>query len=80
MWFRKKKQESITPEAIAPPIADSKQRAAVEIVANKGARAEVVEQAKEANKHLRELLEANHFTVTIFIAAGGKQPKSRSLH
>ena len=79
-WFKKKTQDPIVPELIAPPIADAKERAAIQIVANKDARAEVVEQTKVANKHLRDLVEGNNFTVTIFIAAGGKQPKTRSSH
>ncbi len=48
----------------------------VEIVVAKEANKEVVALAKEANTNLTRLLEQNHFTIKIFIAAGGNiKPK-----
>jgi hypothetical protein len=72
-WFKRKKEVEVP--LVPTPVTDSNDRAMIEIVANKQAKQEVIAQAKEANDHLQKLLEANHFTVTIYIAAGGKQRK-----
>lgn len=44
----------------------------VEVKANKGAQKKAVDQAKAANKHLNNLLEENHFTLYLALAAGAK--------
>ena len=77
-WFKRKDKKLVVDVLESTPVGESNKRAQVEIVANKEAKKEVIAQAKEANAHLQKLLEANHFTVTIFIAAGGKEPNKRS--
>lgn len=70
MWFRKHKKLSAETQAKAA------QKTAIEIVTHKNATQEVIAEANEANKHLRNLLEENHFTLKIYLATGGKQPKA----
>jgi hypothetical protein len=69
MWFTKKK----APVEVAQQII---KKGAVEIVAHQNARKEVVEDAAVANKQLKDLLEANGFTIKIYLAAGGRSPKT----
>ena len=66
-WFGKNKREEIRMSA---------EKNSIKIVTQKNATKEVVEQAKLANKHLKELLDHNGFTLQIFLAAGG-QVKTR---
>ena len=47
----------------------------VEVVVSKEATKDVVQKAKQANEHLNELLKQNHFTIKIYLAAGGKRQK-----
>lgn len=70
-WFRKNK-EPVVPEAL------SQHKAAVEIVAHKNATDEAKAEVDQANRQLRELFDRNHFTIKIFLAAGGEKPKLRS--
>lgn len=70
-WF-KKKPEVKELKTILPP----EHQASIEIVAHKNAGKEIKHQAAEANQHLKELLEDNHFTLKIYLAAGGR-PKAR---
>lgn len=59
-WFKKKKE--------ALKIAETNR---IEVVAQKNANKEVADQAKQATRQLKELLDRNGFTVQIFLAAGG---------
>lgn len=59
-WFNKKKEMH--------KIAETN---SIDIVAQKTANKEVVAQAQEATKQLKELLDRNGFTIQIFLAAGG---------
>lgn len=52
-------------------------KSSIEITTHKDATKEVVEQAKQANKNLKEMLEENHFTLTIVLALTGKKGKPR---
>lgn len=70
-WFKKKPEEKEL-KSVLPP----EHQASIEIVAHKNASHNVKSQADEANAHLKELLEDNHFTLKIYLAAGGK-PKAR---
>lgn len=66
-WFNrgKKQEERVKVEKTAN----------LEIKAAKQATSEATEQAiKDANE-LKELLERNHFSVTLYIAVGGKPPR-----
>lgn len=63
MWFDKKKQDR---EA-------NTKRSNVEIVAHRQATKKVVEETKEVNERLQDLLLKNHFTIKIFLATGGKK-------
>lgn len=45
----------------------------VEIIAHKKATKAQVAKVKQANKTLNQLFEDNHFTLTIYLAAGGKK-------
>jgi hypothetical protein len=53
-----------------PPNQDNR----VEVVVHKNATKEAVEKAKATNQHLQSLLDANGFTLKIYLAAGGKHP------
>lgn len=70
-WFnRSARKEDIHVE----PPATSR----VEVELHKNASAEAAVKAKEANKHLNELLVQNGFTLKIYLATGGKiPPKNR---
>lgn len=48
--------------------------AAIEIVAHKEARAEVIAEVKRENERLSLLLSQNGFTVKLYMAAGGVHP------
>lgn len=50
----------------------------IEITAHKDASKEAVKQAKEANENLKDLLEENHFTMTIVLALSGKHQKRKT--
>lgn len=56
------------PKTQADPIEDTR----VEVVVSKEANQEMFDKAKKASRTLNELLEANHFTIKIYKAAGGK--------
>lgn len=66
--FRRKKD---TP--VVNPVAEEQK--IIEIVADKKAQHEVIQQAKEASERLNTLLVENGFTLKIYLAAGGKNPK-----
>lgn len=59
---RKKPDLKVTP----PPTSR------VEVELHKNASEEAAAKAKEANEHLKQLLEANGFTLKIYLAAGGQ--------
>lgn len=67
--FKRKRQE---PLSIQPP-----PQSRVEVELHKSATTEAAEKAKEANKHLNELLLANGFTLKIYLAAGGQVRQKR---
>jgi hypothetical protein len=60
VWFTKKKAMH--------KIAETNR---IDVVAQKDANKEVVAQAQEATRQLKELLDRNGFTIQIFLAAGG---------
>lgn len=70
LWFKKKR-------AIIEHQQDVAQHTAIEIIAHKTAKQEAVNEAKDVNKQLKKLLEANGFTIKIYLAAGGRVPKVR---
>lgn len=70
--FKRNKQKP-TPISIQPPTTSR-----VEVELHKDATIEAADKAKEANKHLNELLVENGFTLKIYLAAGGQPPKKRS--
>lgn len=49
----------------------------VEIELHKGASEDAAAKATETNKHLTDLLVENGFTLKIYLAAGGHQPKPK---
>lgn len=59
---------------IQPP-----QHSRVEVEVAKNASAEAAQKAKEINKHVKDLLVGNGFTLKIYIAAGGYPPKNRKV-
>lgn len=65
-WFKRKSDTSQTEQAVR------NETAAIEIITHKNATKDLVNEAKEANDKLQELLVKNGFTVKIYIAAGGK--------
>lgn len=70
-WFKRKKKEV---PIVIPPAATSR----VEVEVHKNASVEAAQKAKETNQHLNDLLVENGFTLKIYLAAGGHQPKKRS--
>lgn len=64
MWFKRKPKEDLS---IQPPASSR-----VEVELHKTASIEAAEKAKEANKHLNDLLIENGFTLKIYLAAGGQ--------
>lgn len=62
------RSKKVTPPLVVQPPAQSR----VEVELHKGATEEAAQKAKETNKHLTELLEANGFTLKIYLAAGGQ--------
>lgn len=67
-WFKRKNN---TPPIVVQPPAQSR----VEVELHKSASVEAAEKAKQTNKHLNDLLVENGFTLKIYLAAGGHQPK-----
>lgn len=65
--FRKNKMNPELYEALPP-----EHKASIEIVAHKNAQEDEINKVKIANKHLQEVFEKNHFTLKIYLAAGGK--------
>lgn len=68
-WFNRKKEEP--PMIVAPPAASR-----VEVEIHKNASEEASKKAQETNQHLNDLLVENGFTLKIYLAAGGRQPKN----
>jgi hypothetical protein len=71
LWFKKSKTSPASEH-----MKEVAQHSAIEIIAHKNAKAEVVEDAKKANEQLKTLLDANGFTLKIYLAAGGHQLKT----
>lgn len=71
MLWRKKPADSHDIYDTLPP----EHKASIEIVASKDAKHEAIEQVKKANEHLQEVFAENHFTIKIYLAAGGKTKK-----
>jgi hypothetical protein len=69
-WFKRKKKEE--PIVVAPPPTSR-----VEVELHKGFSEEAAKKADAANKHINELLVENGFTLKIYLAAGGHQPKTK---
>lgn len=68
--FNRKKHDVSPPLELTPP-AQSR----VEIELHKTASEEAAAKAQATNQHLNDLLVENGFTLKIFLAAGGHQPK-----
>jgi hypothetical protein len=67
-WFnRKPKAEQVI---VTPPPTSR-----VEVELHKGASEEAAQKATQVNEHVKDLLLENGFTLKIYLAAGGKQPK-----
>lgn len=58
------------PIVVTPPATSR-----VEVELHKGASEQAARKADETNKHLTDLLIENGFTLKIYLAAGGHQPK-----
>jgi len=67
-WFKPKK---IDPPIVVTPPATSR----VEVELHKNASEHAAKKADETNQHLKDLLVENGFTLKIYLAAGGHQPK-----
>lgn len=64
--FPKKKTNPELYDALPP-----EHKASIEIVAHKNAQEDEIKKVQIANKHLQEVFEKNHFTLKIYLAAGG---------
>lgn len=69
-WFNRKKK--VEPIIVQPPAASR-----VEIELHKGATEDAAQKAQVTNQHLTDLLVENGFTLKIYLAAGGHQPKNK---
>lgn len=49
----------------------------IEFVTHNDAKSKVIKDAKKANEVLKKVLEDNHFTIKIYLAAGGKLPPKK---
>jgi len=67
LFNRKPKHQPIV---VTPPAASR-----VEVQLHKNASEDAAKKADDTNKHLKELLVENGFTLKIYLAAGGHQPK-----
>lgn len=67
MWYEKKRTQQ-----------EASHDNRVEVVVNKEANKQAVKKAKEVNKQLNDILGQNHFTMKIFLAAGGKTKKGNA--
>lgn len=70
-WFNRKKKEDAI---VVHPAPTSR----VEIELHKSASEDAAKKADQTNEHLKELLVENGFTLKIYLAAGGHQPKNKS--
>lgn len=68
LFSRRRKEDMI----LQPP-----EGSRVEVELHKSASIEAAEKAKEANRHLNDLLIANGFTLKIYLAAGGRLQQSK---
>ena len=59
----------------APMLVKPPATSRVEVELHKSASEGAAQKAKETNKHLNDLLVENGFTLKIYLAAGGHQPK-----
>lgn len=64
------KKKDVAPIEVQPP-----PQSRVEIELHKNASEEAAAKAQQTNQHLNDLLVENGFTLKIFLAAGGHQPK-----
>lgn len=69
-WFNRKKQADAI---VVHPAPTSR----VEIELHKSASIDAAKKADETNEHLKDLLVENGFTLKIYLAAGGHQPKPK---
>lgn len=70
LFNRKKREEPI----VVKPAVTSR----VEVELHKNASVEAAKKADAANKHINDLLVENGFTLKIYLAAGGHQPKVKT--
>lgn len=68
-WFNRKREKADRVE-----VAKS---ANLEIQVAKDATNQATDQALKDAKQLKDLLERNHFSVTLYIAVGGKVPRTK---
>jgi hypothetical protein len=68
-WFNRKKEDHRVEVA---------KTANLEIVAAKQASEKATDQAIKDANNLKDLLERNHFSVTLYIAVGGKNPRKQT--
>jgi hypothetical protein len=69
-WFNRK--DRALPMVVRPPAASR-----VEVELHRGASEDAAAKAAKTNRHLTDLLEENGFTLKIYLAAGGHQPKPK---
>jgi len=67
-WFKRKPK--VEPIVVTPPATSR-----VEIELHKNASEQAAKKADQTNEHLKDLLVENGFTLKIYLAAGGHQPK-----
>lgn len=67
-WFNRKPK--VEPIVVTPPATSR-----VEIELHKNASEQAARKADQTNEHLKDLLVENGFTLKIYLAAGGHQPK-----
>lgn len=75
-WFKKTKPEIKEPLEYLP----EEHKASIEIVAHKNAHAEAKREVDQANELLQRIFKDNHFSLTLYLAAGGQVKQTKGKH
>jgi len=77
LWFKKKQSNEQKIEERVMPLLEQHE-SAIEIVSHKQATHEAKKDIEQANAKLKEIFDRNHFTIKIYLAAGGRKPKGNT--
>lgn len=78
-WF--KKTEPTNDKSSLELALPEEHKASIEIVAHKAAKEEAKAEVEQANALLQKIFKDNHFSLTIYLAAGGRvKQKPKGTH